>query len=83
LLLKIRYILILVLLSLLFVYCNKAKSKDKKIARVLDEYLYESDIKSILPAGINVKDSVFQIIQITGSGSNFFISRQIKTFPKS
>jgi len=44
-------------LSLLFSFCTKSNSNDKKLARVFDEYLYESDIKDIILSGINKKDS--------------------------
>jgi hypothetical protein len=56
--LKIRYLILLALIAFIFVNCNKAKSKDRKIARVYDEYLYESDIKSIIPSGMKEKDSI-------------------------
>jgi len=56
---KTFYILLSVLLTIfIFSGCSENKKKDKKIARVFDKYLYESDIQNIFPEGISEKDSM-------------------------
>jgi hypothetical protein len=60
-------------ISLLLFNCNKNGSNDKKVARVFDEYLYESDIKNIVPPGTNKKDSV----QFISNFIDYWIRQQL------
>jgi len=55
---KYKFNILFLFICLFFFYCSKNKSNDKKIARVFDEFLYESDIKNIVPPGTSKKDSL-------------------------
>ncbi len=57
-LVKNKTILLFLLISVFIFACSKNKNNEKKIARVFDQYLYESDINGIVPAGTNKKDSM-------------------------
>jgi len=57
-LLRILFVF-LISLSGLFMSCKHSQSKlDPPVARVYKQYLYQSDIKAIIPSGLNEKDSI-------------------------
>ncbi len=51
---------VFLILSVLLLGCAKptAKEGEKPLARVLDHYLYESDMSGFIPAGITGEDSI-------------------------
>lgn len=54
-----RYIALLIFIACLFACSNlNIKEKEQPVARVLDKYLYVSDLKDIVPAGTSREDSV-------------------------
>lgn len=67
-----KYILpVLIILSSCFGGANK--SSENVLARVYDEYLYESELKDIIPLGSKVKDSIL----IAQNYINNWISQQL------
>lgn len=52
---------------------QKAADKENAIARVYDKYLYRDDIKDVIPAGTNPKDS----IEITSAYVNNWIRQEL------
>jgi len=50
---------LIILVLIVFSSCTYFKKKTERVvARVLDDYLYESDLKGIIPSGTPPKDSV-------------------------
>jgi hypothetical protein len=50
---------ILILILVIFSACSFFKKKTERVvARVMDDYLYESDLKGVVPQGVTSKDSL-------------------------
>jgi len=69
--LKKYFLPVLIILSSCFGGANK--SSENVLARVYDEYLYESELKDIIPPGSKVKDSIL----IAQNYINNWISQQL------
>jgi len=53
-----RKILLLGIITILAISCNKQGATPIPVARVFDKYLYESDIKSIIKSDVSKEDSI-------------------------
>ncbi|MDY6802102.1 MAG: peptidyl-prolyl cis-trans isomerase [Bacteroidota bacterium] len=71
---KLSFIISFILFSL-FLGCKQEKEheNDKPLARVHDKYLYESDLKQLLPSNISQEDSV----TLTKNYINDWIKKQL------
>ncbi len=57
---KAHYLIFLFLI-INIIACNKKHSGDKVLAKVYDKYLYLEDIRTLVPAGTNAKDSAIKV----------------------
>ena len=73
----LRLLVISAFLISVFSSCNllpqKAKSKEKAIARVNDKYLYQEDLVDVVPAGTAANDS----IEITAAYINNWVRQEL------
>ena len=73
----LRLLVFSALLIFVFSSCNllpqKAKNKDKAIARVNDKYLYREDLVDVVPAGTSGNDS----IEITAAYINNWVRQEL------
>ena len=73
----LRLLVISAFLISVFSSCNllpqKAKSKEKAVARVNDKYLYRDDLKDVVPAGTAANDS----IEITAAYINNWVRQEL------
>lgn len=73
----LRLLIISTFVIAVFTSCNllpqKAKDKDKAIARVNDKYLYAEDIKDVVPPGTSAADSV----EITAAYINNWVRQEL------